>query len=128
MARVWPAASMGWSEGVHDWMELQTSVHQLLKSLYAHKKWQATASTSDLVVNPCLQCFLTKNVKGAVWTIRYCQFCFALLLDYTAACVFGIIPLRGQNPLAGLWVLAVKGMRFILLVLVMLGRWWHLPC
>ena len=48
--------------------------------------------------------------------------------DYTAACVFGIIPLRGQNPLAGLWVLAVSCVRFILLVLVTLGRWWHLPC
>ena len=70
---------VGWG---HTWLwtELQTAIHQLLKSLYAHKKWQTTASTSDLVVNPYLQCFLTKNVKGAGWTICYCQFCFALLL------------------------------------------------
>lgn len=118
---------VGWG-GTWLWMELPIAIHQLLKSLYAHKNWQTTASTSDLVVNQCLQCFLTENVKGAGWAIRYCQFCFVLLLDYTAVCVFGIIPLRGQNLLAGLWVLAVKCMRFILLVLVTLGRWWHLPC
>lgn len=34
---------------------------------------------------------------------------FALLLSYRAACVFGIIPLRGQTPVARLWVLEKYG-------------------
>lgn len=34
---------------------------------------------------------------------------FALLLGYSAPRVFGIISLRGQNPLAGLWVLEKYG-------------------
>ena len=75
------------------------------KSLCAHKNWQTSAG--DLVdFNPCPGCFLTTNIKRAGWVPAYEQFLrLAFLLGYVdAVCLFGLIILGGQNPLAGLWV------------------------
>ena len=59
-------------------------------------------------------CFLTTNIKRAGWVTLCRQFLgFALLLGYRAICLFGIIPLGGQNPLAELRVLEKYGCKML---------------